>query len=173
MDPRQLQSLNGPIAFYYYPNIRNKRIVLLSDIHIHGRKCEDPYGVVDWIKDLSQFEDIDFFVEQSYIKEPITKITNYSSTNTLSEIINTYEPYYINNKYVKIDHLRYHYIDVRSFKLGAKGTIYLFTPVNPLSKKLLSNKGYLSNTFNIENHINNLEDMILYMMGENNNAYFN
>lgn len=162
MNPRQITSLSGPIAFYYY-KLNNRKIVLLSDVHFHGTKCHYDYGVVDWVMDLSQYDCIDFFVEQSYIKNPIVKITNYATSNTLSNIINRFEPYYINKKYVHIDNLRYHYIDVRSFKLD-NGTLYLFTPVNPVNKKLLSNTGYKSNIFNIEKHIDHLENIVLYLM---------
>ena len=163
MDPRQITSLNGPIAFYFYPHVNGQRIVLLSDIHLQGTKCEHDYKVVDWVLDLSEYDCVDFFVEHSYIKEPISKITNYTSTSTLSNIINAFEPYYINNKYIDLYNLRYHYIDARSFKLS-NGTIYLFTPVSPLSKQLLTNTGYKSNQFNLEKYMNNLKNIILYLM---------
>lgn len=163
LNPRKLDMLSGPIAFYFYKDVDTRRILLLSDIHFHGTKCnKNKYNVIDYVLDLSIIQDIDFFIEQSFIVEPITKMTKYASTSILSQIINHFEPYYINTKYAYINNLRYHYIDVRSFKLGEKGTLYLFSQISPLNKKLLSNTGY---KFNAKYHVNNLKNIILSMMG--------
>jgi hypothetical protein len=70
---------------------------------------------------------------------------------------------------VTIDNLRYHYIDVRSFRLGEKGTLYLFSQTNPLLKKLLSNTGH---KFNAKYHVDNLNNIILSMMGLNDISDF-
>ena len=109
-----------------------------------------------------------FFVEQTFMHEPITKITKYSPSNTLSDIINHFEPYYLDYKF--FNSFRYHYIDVRSFKLGKKGTIYLFSNANPMIAKLLTNHGYSTDEFNLIKHVNDLENIILYMMVLNNES---
>ena len=54
-DSRRIQSLSGPISFYYYPNISGKRILLLGDYHAKVNMCSSAQSpeIQSWLKQLA------------------------------------------------------------------------------------------------------------------------
>ena len=130
---RQLQILNGPVSFIFYPNVQGKKILLLGDIHdIHalcnknscstqnGTGCQI-YEVQQWLSDLatSSPQCLDIFVEDPYIKSQKGGATLQSSPSPLTAV----RKQFIECAFNKIKcppNLRYHYVDIRLIRFQGK-----------------------------------------------------
>ena len=174
---RQLQILNGPVSFLFYPNIQGKKILLLGDIHnIHAlcniNSCStqnDPgckiYEVQQWLSDLatSSPQCLDIFVEHPYIKSQKGGAALQSSPNPLQAIRNQFRSCAI-NKIKCPPNLRYHYVDIRLIEFEGE------TIPDPLGKLLdiISIYGLSTQWYNlIPLYINQIPIIKEYYIGYN------
>ncbi len=116
---RQIQSLSGPISFYYYPNLSAKRILLLGDYHSKINVCapsrnNKAFQVQDWLKQLAIEAPscLDIFIEDGFLAKSTPSATQTGgSQSSLTDVKKEFFGCYYNNLCLRQS--RIHQIDIR------------------------------------------------------------
>ena len=130
---RNLTVLSGPSIFTFFPNINEKRILLLGESHNVKEICEENYcegkkanckvyEVHEWLGDLAKNapECLDFFLEIPYVLPygqtgGVKPLKDFNSgVSAIRDEFNQCWSYVTEKKETCYsDHLRFHYIDLR------------------------------------------------------------
>jgi len=134
---RQLLYLDIPSSFYFYPNVHNKRILLMGEGHYYGRyRCSyyknkiiqknNLFKIHEWLSALSKdskecldlFVELDYILDRSEIDLKLLQKMYESKKSGIKELINTFANCFLASKgsniTCKYKNLRYHYANART-----------------------------------------------------------